>query len=212
MTPVLHAVAVGRPLEVAGPREGDTTRTAIWKERVEGPVEVGPENLAGDEQADRVHHGGPEKSVYAYAEEDLAWWRAELGALDDQVFGQNLTTAGYELSGAVVGERWRLGTAELEVVQPRTPCFKLGLRAGHRGMPRRFTAANRPGAYLRVVRTGVLAAGAALIVVDRPAHGVTVADVFAIVHHERDRAARLLDVPSLPTRYHDWARERLTHR
>ncbi|WP_328301905.1 MOSC domain-containing protein [Actinomycetospora sp. NBC_00405] len=212
MTPIVRTVAVGRPREVPGPRDGETTSTAIWKEPVDGPVEVGPENLAGDEQADRVNHGGPEKSVYAYGEEDLAWWRDELGALDDQVFGQNLTIAGYDLRDAVVGEHWRIGTAELVVVQPRTPCFKLGLRAADRSVPRRFTAAVRPGVYLRVATTGTLAAGDPIDVVDRPAHGVTVSEVIAIVHHERDRAARLLEVPELPAGYHHWARERLARR
>lgn len=203
-------VAVGRPREVAGPREGESTSTASWKNPVEGPVAVGEENLAGDEQADRVHHGGPFKSVYAYGEEDLAWWRAELGEVDDQVFGQNLTTRGYDLRTAVVGERWRIGTAELEVVQPRIPCFKLGMRAGDRGMPRRFVAAVRPGVYLRVRRTGTLAAGDGITVLDRPEHGVDCAEVFAVYHHERERAARLLEAPTLPDWYHDWARERLT--
>lgn len=211
MTPLVRTVAVGRPRDVPGPRTGDTTSTAIWKEPVAGPVEVGPENLVGDEQADTVHHGGPDKSVYAYAEEDLAWWRDELGALDELVFGQNLTTAGHDLRTAVVGERWRIGTAVLVVAQPRTPCFKLGLRAGDRGMPRRFTAAVRPGVYLRVAATGTLAAGDTITVTGRPAHGVTVADVFAIVHHERHRAAELLEVPELPASYHAWARERRAH-
>ncbi|GAA4809786.1 MOSC domain-containing protein [Actinomycetospora chlora] len=206
---IVRTVAVGRPRDVPGPRDGDTTSTAIWKEPVAGPVAVGPENLEGDEQADRVNHGGPEKAVYAYGVEDIAWWRDELGAIDDQVFGQNLTTAGYDLRDAVVGERWRIGTAVLEVVQPRIPCFKLGLRAGDRTMPRRFVAAVRPGVYLRVVATGTLAAGDAVTVTDRPEHGLPVAEVFAIFHHHRDRAARLLDAPGLPSWYHDWARMRL---
>ncbi|GLZ45619.1 hypothetical protein Acsp06_18040 [Actinomycetospora sp. NBRC 106375] len=209
MTPRVRTVAVGRPRTVPGPRDGESTSTAIWKEPVEGPVAVGAENLAGDEQADRVNHGGPEKSVYAYAEEDLAWWRAELGALDDQVFGQNLTTVGYDLRDARVGERWRIGTALLEVVQPRIPCFKLGLRAGDRAMPRRFVAAVRPGVYLRVITPGTLAAGDTITVLDRPEDGVPVAEVFAIFHHDRARAARLLDAPGLPSWYHEWARKRL---
>jgi MOSC domain-containing protein YiiM len=208
MTAHVRTVAVGRPREVPGPRDGDTTSTAIGKEPVEGPVEVGAENLAGDEQADRVNHGGPEKAVYVYGEEDLAWWRGELGPFDDQIFGQNLTTVGRDLRAAVVGERWRIGTAEFVVTQPRTPCFKLGLRAGDRGMPRRFTAAVRPGVYLRVATTGTLAAGDALHVLDRPRHGVTVAEAFAIFHHDRDRAARLLEAPELPAGWHHWARER----
>jgi MOSC domain-containing protein YiiM len=212
MTPIVRTVAVGRPRDVPGPRDGETTSTAIWKDPVDGPVEVGPENLAGDDQADRVDHGGPEKAVYVYGEEDLAWWRGELGELDDQVFGQNLTTAGYDLRDARVGERWRIGTAEFEVVQPRLPCFKLGLRAGDRGMPRRFVAAERPGVYLRVLATGTLAAGDALEVIHRPEDGVPVAEVFAIFHHDRHRAARLLDAPGLPSWYHDWARRRLARR
>lgn len=205
----VRSVAVGRPRVVDGPRPGETTSTAIWKEPVEGPVEVGPENLAGDEQADRVNHGGPEKSVYAYGDEDLAWWRAELPDLDDLVFGQNLTTVGYDLRDAVVGERWHIGTATLEVVQPRIPCFKLGLRAGDPAMPRRFVAANRPGVYLRVLTPGTITAGDAITVTDRPEDGVGVGEVFAVYHHHRDRAARLLDAPGLPSWYHDWARRRL---
>jgi MOSC domain-containing protein YiiM len=208
--PHVTRVAVGRPREVAGPRDGETTLTASWKEPVDGPVEVGQENLAGDAQADLVNHGGPEKAVYAYGEEDLAWWRDELGSVDDQVFGQNLTTAGYDLREAVVGERWRVGTAELGVVQPRVPCFKLGMRAGDRGMPRRFIEAERPGVYLRVLRTGVVSAGEEITVLDRPDHGLAVAEVFAIYHHDRARAARLLDAPDLPSWYHDWARGRVS--
>jgi MOSC domain-containing protein YiiM len=205
----VRTVAVGRPRDVPGPRDGDTTRTAIGKEPVEGPVDVGPENLAGDEQADRVHHGGPDKSVYVYGEEDLAWWRDELGALDDLVFGQNLTTVGRDLREAVVGERWRIGTAEFRVAQPRTPCFKLGLRAGDPSLPRRFTAAVRPGVYLRVTTTGTLAAGDAVHVLEQPSHGLTVAEAFTILHHQRDRAVRLLEAPELPADWHVWARERL---
>ncbi|MDD7941781.1 MOSC domain-containing protein [Actinomycetospora lutea] len=208
----IRTVAIGRSRDVAGPRPGETTSTAIGKDPVDGPVEVGPENLVGDEQADRVHHGGPEKAVYAYGEEDLAWWRDQLGALDDQVFGQNLTTVGHDLREALIGERWRVGTAELEVVQPRIPCFKLGLRAGDPTMPRRFVAANRPGVYLRVVTPGTITAGDPLTVTRRPGHALTVAEVFAIYHHHRDRAARLLDAPGLPSWYRDWARRRLVSR
>jgi MOSC domain-containing protein YiiM len=207
---ILEAVAVGRPRRVPGPREGDTTLTAIDKARVDGPVAVHAENLEGDEQADRVYHGGPDKAVYAYAAEDVAWWADELDRdLDPQTFGQNLTTRGLDLRGAVVGERWRIGDAEFEVAQPRIPCFKLALRAGDRSMPRRFVAAERPGVYLRVVTTGTLRAGDAVQILDRPDHGVTVSEVFAIYHRNRDRAARLLEATALPPGYHEWARDRL---
>lgn len=206
--PHVRTVAVGRAVTIAGPKDR-TTRTASAKQPVEGPVTVHPEHLEGDEQADLENHGGPDKAVYAYAAEDVAWWAAALGReVDPQTFGQNLTTAGLDLRAAVVGERWRVGTAEFEVAQPRIPCFKLGLHSGDPTMPRRFIAAVRPGAYLRVLTTGRVAAGDGVEVLARPEHGVTLADVFSIYHHERDRAATLLDVPQLAPMYHRWARER----
>ncbi|NMO88945.1 MOSC domain-containing protein [Actinomycetospora sp. TBRC 11914] len=207
--PVVLTVAVGVPVEMDGPKDRRTL-TAYGKTPVAGRVAVLADHLAGDRQADRENHGGPHKAVYAYADEDVAWWRRELDRpVATQTFGQNLTTAGLDLRAAVVGEHWRIGTAEFEVAQPRIPCFKLGLFADDPTMPRRFVAAVRPGAYLRVVRTGHVAAGDPVEVVDRPAHGVTLAEVFTVYHHERARAATLLDVPELAPMYHRWARERL---
>ncbi len=208
--PVVRSVAVGRPVEIDGPA-GRRTLTAYRKHPVPGPVAVLDENLEGDQQADPENHGGPHKAVYVYANEDVAWWRHELGRhVETQMFGQNLTTTGLDLRASVVGERWRIGTAELEVAQPRIPCFKLGLFAEDPTMPRRFIAAVRPGAYLRVVTRGHLTAGDRIEVVDRPAHGVTLAEVFTVYHHERGRAATLLDVPQLAPMYHRWARARVT--
>jgi MOSC domain-containing protein YiiM len=201
-------VAVGRVAEIAGPKDR-TTRTASAKHPVAGPVVVHREHLEGDEQADLENHGGPDKAVYVYAAEDVAWWADELGRpVDRQTFGQNLTTTGLDLCAAVVGERWRIGTAEFEVAQPRIPCFKLGLHSGDPTMPRRFIAAVRPGAYLRVRTTGRVTAGDRVEVLERPDHGVALAEVFTIFHHERERAATLLDVPQLAPMYHRWARER----
>ena len=207
--PVVRSVAVGRPVALDGPKPGTRTLTAYGKRPVTGPVAVLDENLDGDRQADLENHGGPHKSVYCYAEEDVAWWRDELGReVDRKTFGQNLTTAGIDLREVVVGERWRVGSAEFEVAQPRIPCSKLGLYSGDPTMPRRFIAAVRPGAYLRVVTTGALAAGDRVEVLHRPAHGVTLAEVFRIYHHGRERAAVLLDVPELAPMYHRWARGR----
>jgi MOSC domain-containing protein YiiM len=207
--PVVRSVAVGRPVEVDGPKEGQRTLTAYGKSPVPGPVAVLAENLEGDQQADPENHGGPHKSVYVYAQEDVDWWRQELDRdVDVQMFGQNLTTSGLDLRAVVVGERWRIGTAEFEVAQPRIPCFKLGLYAGDPTMPRRFLAAVRPGAYLRVVTRGHVAAGDAVEVRHRPAHGVTLAEVFTVYHHERERAERLLDAPELPPAYPRWVHER----
>lgn len=216
VSPRVVRVAVGRPREVPGPRPGTTTSTASWKSPVDGPVRLVGDNLDGDAQADRRAHGGPHKAVYAYGVSDLDWWAAELARdperpeLDPQVFGQNLTVEGADLREAVVGERWRIGDAVLEVAQPRIPCFKLGLRAGDPTMPRRFLEAERPGVYLRIVTAGSLAAGDAVEVTDRPAHGVRVVDAFTIFRRAHGDAARLLDAPQLPPRWLEWAREHST--
>src|SRR5207302_400871 len=116
-------------------------------------------NLAGDDQADRRVHGGADKAVYAYAAEDHEWWAATTGPLAPATFGENLTTSGIDLRSACIGDRWRVGTAVLEIAQPRQPCFKLGMKMGDEQFPGRFEAAGRPGAYLRIITPGTIAAG-----------------------------------------------------
>ena len=166
---------VGRPRQIAA-RRGRAMMSAIGKAPVEGRVRVEGVNLAGDDQADRRVHGGPDKAVYAYASEDTAWWSEMLEVeLPPGMFGENLTTEGMDVSGAVIGERWHVGTVELEVCQPRLPCSKLGIRFGNQRMVQAFAKASRPGAYLRIVTEGDLGVGHAIEVVHRPAHGVTVA-------------------------------------
>jgi MOSC domain-containing protein YiiM len=197
-------------VNVAKPRtvrwRGREVRTAIWKEPVAGPVAVRGVNVAGDEQGDRVHHGGPDKAVYAYAADDLAWWAGELDRdLGPGVFGENLTVAGMNVSGAVVGEHWRVGTVLVEVAQPRIPCFKLGIKLGDQRFVRRFAAAGRPGAYLRIVQDGEVAAGDPVELISRPAHGVTVGDVSRAYHGDRAAAPRLLGAPELPASWRRWA-------
>jgi len=171
----LISVNVGLPKEVDTGRR--IVETAIWKHPVEGRVKVRGVNLEGDRQADLSVHGGENKAVYAYAIEETRLWEGELGRLlGPGAFGENLTTEGIDVSGAVLGERWRVGTTLLEVVQPRLPCFKLGLKMGDPGFLRRFAQASRPGAYLKIVEEGDLGAGDA-IKVDlggRPDHGVSV--------------------------------------
>jgi MOSC domain-containing protein YiiM len=172
--------------------------SAIAKAPVDGRVRVEGVNVAGDGQADRRVHGGPDKAVYAYASEDAAWWARELGRdVAPGMFGENLTTDGVDVSGAVVGERWRVGTVELEVSQPRLPCAKLGLRFGDPQMVRRFGEASRPGAYLRIVREGELGAGDAIEVVSRPGHGVTVALVSAAILLDDSLRAAAAAAPEL---------------
>jgi MOSC domain-containing protein YiiM len=149
---------------------GQPVTTGIWKEPVDGPVRVRGVNLDGDDQADRSVHDGPDKAVYAYAQEDTAWWAARLARdLGPGSFGENLTTSGLDLADAVVSERWAVGSAVLEVSQPRVPCFKLGIRMGDGHFPRRFAEAARPGAYLRIVREGQVGAGDAIRILSRTA-------------------------------------------
>src|SRR3954469_4301892 len=204
----LLSVNVGRPQPV-GLRRGRTVRSAIGKAPVDGRVRVAGVNVEGDDQADRRVHGGPDKAVYAYAAEDTAWWERELAReLGPGAFGENLTVEGVDVSGAVIGERWRLGTVELEVCQPRFPCFKLGLRFGDPRMLKRFTQAERPGAYLRIVREGEIGAGDTIEVVDRPAHGVTIAGVARAVMIDPALLVPAAAAPALPGDLADWMRER----
>jgi MOSC domain-containing protein YiiM len=199
------SVNVGRPREFE--HQGKLASSSIWKTPVEGPVRARGVNLEGDDQADREVHGGPDKAVYAYAIEDIRWWEKQLGrSLPLSAFGENLTASGVDVSAALIGERWEIGTAVFEVSEPRAPCWKLGVKMGDPGFPRKFTKAGRPGAYLRILRQGVLSAGDGIRVVERPEHGVSVSDVFRIYTREPEAAHRLLEVAALSEEWKEWAR------
>jgi MOSC domain-containing protein YiiM len=159
---------------------GNVGVTAIDKEPVESRLKVRSLGLYGDVQADRKHHGGPTKALYAYADEAADYWAAELGrAIPPGLFGENVRTAGLDVDGAEIGERWRIGdTVVVEVTCPRTPCATFQRRMREPQWVRRFTEAGRVGAYLSVVHTGTVGAGDAVEVVRRPGHGVTVASWF----------------------------------
>ncbi|UMG92923.1 MOSC domain-containing protein [Nocardioides sp. TF02-7] len=198
--PRIVSVNVGTPLEAAWAGIG---RTSIDKQPVRGPVEVGLLGLAGDQVSDTRHHGGVDQAVYAYAREDLDWWAEQLGQeLRDGQFGENLTTEGLDLNAAEIGSRWRIGEVLLEVTLTRTPCndFKTWMgRSGYdaRAWVRRFTAAGRPGPYLRVLVPGELRAGDDLQVVHEPGHGVTVRDMFVALNTDRSRLPDLLAIDGL---------------
>lgn len=161
---------------------GPSRWTAIDKRPVQGSVQVGVEGLAGDTQCDTRHHGGPDKALYAYAAEDADWWAAELvRAIPPGLFGENLTTAGLDVTGALIGERWRIGALRtgcvVEVTMPRTPCDNLSFRMGIPRFHQRFVAVGRTGAYLRVLRAGQLRAGSRIVVEYRPDHDVSIGAV-----------------------------------
>ena len=175
---------------------GELERTAIDKRPAAGSVRVGRLGLAGDEQADTANHGGPEQAVYVYAREDLDWWQGELGRdLRDGYFGENITAEGIDITGALIGERWRLGTAVVQVTAPRIPCVVFRNWTGETGWVKRFARAARPGAYLRVLEEGAVAAGDPVTVLGRPDVQVTVAAAMR-VFYERDvaTARRLVTV------------------
>lgn len=150
-------------------------RTAIWKHSVgDRVVRLRGANLDGDEQADRLVHGGPNKAVYAYGAEDYRYWANSEGITTSLgLFGENLTVQHVDLRLAVVGDRWQVGTALLEVTQPRLPCFKLGVRLADARFPKRFLSVERLGAYLRVLEEGEVRAGDEIRRLGSPTAGIT---------------------------------------
>jgi MOSC domain-containing protein YiiM len=202
------SVNVGRPREFD--YNGRPAKSAIWKSPVTGRIAARGVNLEGDDQADRKAHGGPDKSVYAYAIEDLRWWEEQLGrSLQYAEFGENLTTEGIEVNDALVGERWAIGTAVFEVSEPRIPCWRLGVRINDQGFVRRFTEAMRPGTYLRIIVEGAVGAGDEIRIIERPAHDMTVRDIFRIYTRDRGEVERLLAVPRLSDAWLAWAQRYL---
>ncbi|MET9680272.1 MOSC domain-containing protein [Streptomyces coeruleorubidus] len=176
--------------------------TGIDKRPVDGPVRVsapgpkgiGGSGLAGDAVCKLEHHGGNDQAVYAMAREDLDAWERELGRpLAHGAFGENLTTEGLDVSGARIGERWRVGPAVvLEVTCGRIPCRTFQGHLGEKQWVKRFTRRGAPGAYLRVIEPGEIRAGDPVEIVHRPEHDVTVALQFRAVTTERTLLPRLL--------------------
>jgi len=208
----LVSVNVGLPREVDW--HGRAVRTSIWKSSVEGPVRVRSLNLEGDQQSDLSVHGGRDKAVYAYPREHYDYWRRELPgqALPWGSFGENLTTEGLLEPDVRIGDRFRAGSTELVVTQPRMPCFKLGIRFGRDDMVKLFLHSGRSGFYLAVVREGEVAAGDPIERMGRDDHGVTVADIANLYARDKDNQdllRRAVEVPALPESWKEYFRDRL---
>ena len=204
-TPRIVSLNVGDIREIEW--HGRLVTTAIWKYPVAGRVTLRGVNFQGDDQADRSVHGGPDKAVYAYSREDYDFWREHAGIeTPPGLFGENLTVEGIDLSSAVVGEQWRVGSTLLEVVQPRLPCLKLGIRMGDAQFPKRFLAVSRMGAYLRVMQEGDVGAGDEVHVVFKPERSVMLSEMVAAIH-DRTKAAALLRAPRLPDFWRELARQ-----
>ncbi|MDQ1742995.1 MAG: hypothetical protein QOE23_1334 [Pseudonocardiales bacterium] len=187
------------------------TRTGIDKRPAAGPVRIARLGLAGDTICDTRNHGGVDQAVYAYALEDTEWWQAELaGELAFQLgpgsLGENLTLRGVDVTNSVIGERWRIGGAILQVAVPRLPCSTFASYWDVDRLVKRFIRAGRTGAYLRVLTEGEVAAGDEVSVLDRPGHGLTLLETVRALTGDRSLAAKLLTAPELPADVHRLAR------
>ncbi|WP_454778115.1 MOSC domain-containing protein [Georgenia muralis] len=200
MPVVTHVCRVAR----LHPDAGSVGVTAIDKQPVDGAARVGTHGLRGDVQADRKHHGGPDKALYVVDAAEAEHWAAVLGQeVPPGRLGENLRTAGVAVDDAEIGERWRIGERlEVEVTGPRTPCATFGRWLRQERWVSRFTERGRTGAYLRVVVPGPVAAGDDVVVVRRPGHGVSVsrwftaqdpADARTLLAHAADGGWRMAD-------------------
>lgn len=195
------SVNVGQPREILW--KGKAVQTGIFKAPVTGPVAVLAEQLAGDGQADRRVHGGPDKAIYAYDLAHYAFWQRQLPAtaFTAGIFGENLTTNGLLEHEVHLGDTFTVGTAVLLAVQPRLPCVKLGIRFGDERMPVRFQQARRSGIYFRVLQPGTLQAGDAITLLEParvPISLQEIVDQYTLPEKQPDRLAALLAQPLLP--------------
>jgi MOSC domain-containing protein YiiM len=208
----LISVNVGLPKEV--PWKGQRVLTGIFKEPRAGRVPLRTLNLDGDAQADLSVHGGADKAVYAYPMEHYAFWRGELPGMDLPwgMFGENFTTEGLSEDTLFIGDRFRIGTAQLVVTEPRMPCYKLGLKFGRDDILKRFLASGRTGFYLAVEQEGEVGAGDRIEPLARDRHGVTVADItraYAKDRNDMSLLRRVVEVEALPESWRGFFQHRL---
>lgn len=193
------SVNVGYSREVSW--KGKSVSTGIFKAPVEGRIMMRTLNLEGDGQADLSVHGGVEKAVYAYATEHYPYWRQELPNEDFPwgAFGENLSTEGLSETDVNIGDRFRIGNAEVMVTQPRFPCYKLNLKFGRDDMVKRFLNSRLSGIYFSVVQEGEIGAGDSVERIHQDEHHITVADIVQIYigQAEDDLVHRALQVPAL---------------
>ena len=208
----LISINVGLPRDVEW--RGDVVRTSIFKEPVNGTVRIEHLNVAGDRQSDLAVHGGRDKAVYVYPAEHYPFWREQLPGFELPwgAFGENFTTTGLVENEVRIGDRFRVGSAELAVTQPRMPCFRLGIRFGRPDMVKRFLQSGRTGFYLSVIREGEATAGEGIERIASDPAGVTVADVVRLYASDAGNQPllrRVSALQSLPASWRDYFRKRL---
>jgi len=208
----LISLNVGRPRLVVW--EGQPVSTGIYKSPVEGRVMLRTLNLDGDRQADLSVHGGRTKAAYVYPAEHYAYWRQELPEMELPwgMFGENFTTEGLDEARVNIGDRFRIGTAEVQVTEPRMPCYKLGIKFGRQDMLKRFLASGRTGFYFSVEREGEVGAGDEIEPLGRDEHHVTVSDITRLYARDRsdfETMRRAMAVEALPDTWRSYFAQRL---
>jgi MOSC domain-containing protein YiiM len=206
------SVNVGLPRLVL--RNGEPVSTGIFKEPVAGRVMVRTLNLDGDRQADLSVHGGPEKAVYVYPSEHYDFWKRELPDMNLPwgMFGENFTTTGLLETEINIGDKFRVGTAEVMVTQPRMPCYKLGIRFGRTDIIKRFLASERTGFYLSVLKEGEVGAGDEFELMVKNASGVRVVDVTRLYGSDKENVELMkhaIATEALPDSWRNYFRKRI---
>jgi MOSC domain-containing protein YiiM len=206
------SVNVGLPRLVL--RNGEPVSTGIFKEPVAGRVMVRTLNLDGDRQSDLSVHGGPEKAVYGYPSEHYDFWKRELPDMDLPwaIFGENFTTTGLFETETNIGDKFRVGTTEVMVTQPRMPCYKLGIRFGRTDIIKRFLASERTGFYFSVLKEGEVGAGDQFELIEKNASGVRVVDVTRLYSSDKenvDLLRRAIATEALPDNWREYFRKRI---
>ncbi len=209
------SVNVGLPRLVL--RNGEPVSTGIFKKAVAGRVMLRTLNLDGDRQSDLSVHGGPEKAVYLYPSEHYDFWKRELPEMDLPwgVFGENFTTEGLFETETNIGDRFRIGSAEVMVTQPRMPCYKLGIRFGRTDIVKRFLVSERTGFYFSVLKEGEVGPGDQFELIEKNDSGVTVIDVTRLYSTEKenvDLLRRAIATEALPNSWRDYFRKRIDKR
>lgn len=212
MNAVIHSIQVGRT-HVYRAADGTTWESAIGKSTIAGPVAVSCKGLEGDEQADRVHHGGPDKAILVYSSEHFAAWRRELPdwSVVGGTFGENFTVDGLVESKVCIGDVYRVGTCRLQVSQPRQPCWKLSKKWDLPKLAVIVQQTGRTGWYLRVIETGLVQAGDHLTLIDRPHPSVSVAHAHNVMHAKPRSSENDLKLSQCDSLSASW-REQLEHR
>ena len=195
------SVNVGLPREVTW--QGKLVTTGIFKEPVKAPVMLRTLNLDGDQQADLTVHGGVDKAVYVYPSEHYGYWRAELPGVDLSwgMFGENFTTEGLLEKTVYIGDRFRIGDAQVVVTEPRMPCYKLGIKFGRADIIKRFLTSRRTGFYFAVAREGMVSAGDAIEFIGPDQREISVADItrlYAFEKNDLKGLRRAIGVEALP--------------